>query len=162
MRSSRGAPRARTVSACLEHDHRELDAMLNGVESLVRAHDFPAAQRVFADFERRLDGHISAEEEILFPIYEQLSASDGPTNVMLGEHADIRRSMASVAASLRQSNASGSSEAILRLARLLGVHNVKEERVLYPGTDAALEVDAEREALVARIEEHLERAGASR
>jgi len=73
-----------TVSACLERDHREIDAILNDVESLVRRGEPSGAEQLFGSFRGRLQRHIEAEEEILFPIYEQLSDNDGPTRVMLG------------------------------------------------------------------------------
>jgi hemerythrin superfamily protein len=157
-RVGNGVARVRSVSARLERDHREIDAILNDVGSLARAGDFTAAQNTFANFRRRLDGHIDAEEEILFPVYEQLSTCDAPTHVLLGEHADIRRLMAIVAAALQKQDILEPIQAVLNLTRLLNTHNAEEERVLYPDTDAALELDMEREALVARIDEHLERA----
>ncbi len=144
-----------TVSACLERDHHEIDAILNDVESLVRRGEPSAAAQLFGSFRTRLQRHIEAEEEILFPLYEQLSDHDGPTRVMLGEHAEIRRLMATIAEGFQRPDITQLLEAIRKLARALSVHNMKEERVLYPGTDDALSLDAEREALVARLREHL-------
>ncbi|HEX5100832.1 MAG TPA: hemerythrin domain-containing protein [Polyangiaceae bacterium] len=150
-------PGARTVSECLERDHRRLDASLNQAAALAREGDFATAQRTFASFRTGLDKHIDAEEEILFPVYEQRCAGDGPTNVMLGEHANIRRLMAAVAEHLGKSDGHEAGQQLLALARALSAHNFKEERVIYPETDAALELDVDRVALVARIEEHLGR-----
>jgi hemerythrin-like domain-containing protein len=153
------APRGRatgvTVSAYLERDHREIDTILSDVESLVRRGD-SAAGPLFSRFRKRLERHIGAEEEILFPVYEQLSASDGPTRVMLGEHAEIRRLMATLADGFERPNFTQVIDALSKLARVLSEHNVKEELVLYPGTDAALERDIERDSLVARLREHLD------
>lgn len=158
--AANGASGARTVSACLERDHLEIDTVLNAVDSFTRNGDFPAAQTAFLDFRCRLDAHIDAEEEILFPVYEQLSACDQPTHVMLGEHADIRRLMATIAKRLDSPGASPPIEALGALARLLNVHNTKEERILYRELDAALAIDWQRTALVARLEERLVRGQA--
>jgi iron-sulfur cluster repair protein YtfE (RIC family) len=158
--AANGASSARTVGACLERDHREIDAVLKAVESFIDKGDFTATQTAFSEFRRRLDAHIDTEEEILFPVYEQLSACDAPTHVMLGEHADIRRLMATIANRLHSPGASPPVEELGALARLLNVHNTKEERILYPESDAAFELDWQRAALVARIEERLVRGRA--
>ena len=153
-----GGGHPRTLTARLERDHREIDAILAEVESLARAGEFTPARQAFATFRRRLDGHIEAEEEILFPVYEQLSACEGLTSVMLGEHANLRRLTGTITQSLETADVSASVQAILALARLLAAHNKKEERFLYPDSDAAFELDAERDVLVARIEERLAHA----
>lgn len=153
-------PSARTVADCLERDHRSIDAALTDAEALLREGDYIGAEQIFSRFRSLLDAHIDAEEEVLFPAFEQLTACNGPTSVMRGEHIDIRRLMTAISEILATSEGVRALSLILELARVLGMHNVKEERVLYPRTDAALESDRDREALVSRLEERLTRVEA--
>lgn len=131
--------------------------MLNEVGVLAQNGEFAAAQRALAKFKGRLGVHIDAEEEILFPVYDQFSVGEGLTNVMLGEHAVIRRLLSSLSDNLQTEDVSMSLQTALALARVLEAHNAKEERFLYPDSDAAFEVEAERDALIDRIEERLDR-----
>ncbi len=152
---TRHADSARTVSACLTHDHRVIDGILGDVEALVRERNLAAAAEAFVLLQTRLNSHIDLEEGVLFPVFEEVTACNGPTSVMRGEHADFRRLMTAVNASLQTPQHDEPLQLVLELARTLGSHNVKEERILYPKTDAGLS-DAARSELVARIEALLE------
>ena len=73
----------------------------------------------------------------------------GPTAVMRSEHREIERLIGAIGQALT----GGEAPLLLRAAlhRVLGEHNLKEERMLYPATDQALAPE-ERDALVARIQ----------
>jgi iron-sulfur cluster repair protein YtfE (RIC family) len=139
------------VGAYLENDHRVIDAILKGVEGLILERNVPAAAEAFRAFRRRLDSHIAAEEMVLFPVFEEVTACNGPTSVMRSEHADIQRLMAAIRVSLEGPEHCDPVLLIQELARTLGSHNAKEERILYPKTDAGLS-SVQRDELVSRIE----------
>ena len=60
--------------------------------------------------------------------------------------------MRRVTAALAASAAAATTAALGELTALLGAHNMKEERMLYPMTDRALGSAEAQEALVRRIE----------
>jgi len=142
----------RTVGDYLGGDHRRLEAILGDVESQVGVGSFPAAERRFAEFVCGLDRHIDMEERILFPVFEQTTGmTGGPTVVMRHEHVEIRGLMQEGAAALARRDAAGFTGAASGLREVVGEHNLKEERILYPMCDEAAGSDRERDALVRRM-----------
>jgi iron-sulfur cluster repair protein YtfE (RIC family) len=147
------------VSACLEHDHRLLDAILTDVEAFVQDRALDVAAEYFSMFRGRLEAHIEAEEALLFPQFESGCSCHGPTSVMRREHAEIRRLLQALALAL--SRAEKNSEVpgqLAELTHLLDSHNVKEERVLYPEIDARLRTSGELNDLLIRLEAFLTQA----
>lgn len=145
---------ARTVTEYLEGDHQRLDAIVVEVRGLVRTHSFPDARARFAEFACGLGRHIDLEEQVLFPMFEQMTgmADDGPTFVMRGEHVEIRRLMHEAAGALQAADAARAEDSLNSLVDTLAAHNLKEERVLYPMTDLAAGSDVARDDLVKRLQ----------
>jgi regulator of cell morphogenesis and NO signaling len=119
-----------------ERDHREIDAILSGV-------DFDSPQRglpLFEEFDRRLERHIKWEEELLFPAVGAASPGleQGPLFVMCEEHKRIRAEKAAALAALRAADGLGAKTHAGRMVEILGQHNMKEERILYPACDEVL------------------------
>lgn len=143
----------RSVTEYLQGDHERLDAIIPEVERLAQAGSFAEARTQFEVFVCGLSWHIDVEEQVLFPSFEALHGTpSGPTTVMRGEHVDIRDRMRLVSAALDAQDLSATSDALQRLTALLGTHNMKEERMLYPMTDRALGTPTAQEELVQRIE----------
>jgi iron-sulfur cluster repair protein YtfE (RIC family) len=148
------------VSACLEHDHLLLDALLIDVGAFAQTGNFQMAAEHFGHFRRQLATHIDAEETILFPTFERAGSCScsGPTTVMRREHIEIRRLLDAVSGGL----AARESTLVLlprlqELTQLLESHNQKEERMLYPLMDAGARARGEMTDLVARVQAYLER-----
>jgi len=145
-----GAKRA--ITEALGFDHDRLDALEKSAFQRFAAGDVAGAQAVWAEFSFGLRRHIRFEEEILFPVFEEktgLPSTHGPTGVMRVEHREIEGLIEAIGRAF-----AGEGSALrLRseLQRVLGEHNMKEERMLYPGTDQCLDPE-ERDALVARIQ----------
>lgn len=158
--SAFGSPAPRTwnsVSACLQHDHRVMDAILTDAAAFVQEGELGVAAQYFAHFRTRLAIHMEIEESLVFPAYELASGCTGPTTVMRREHEGIRRLLQALDAILLGENSSGEPLVLLEeLARLLDNHDEKEERVIYPAVDASTGA-GELDALVARIEAFIER-----
>ena len=153
--------RRQTQSPCsvTEHlatDHRRLDAILAEVRSLVQAGALPQAGTRFTEFQCGLDHHIDVEEQILFPLFEQMTGlrDGGPTFVMRGEHVEIHRLMDDTTAVLQTGDQAQADAALDSLMDVLASHNMKEERVIYPMTDRAAGDDAARAELVRRLQIH--------
>lgn len=141
----------RTVSRHLTADHARLDALFDEACSSVGNGDFVAAIGAFHNFARGLQHHIDVEERFLFPVFDARVPMRGPTTVMRHEHRAIEQLLALATASLRAHDGAQFVLESAELAALLRGHNMKEERVLYPRTDAALD-DAERAELVTALE----------
>lgn len=148
----RASASARTVSDYLEFDHRRLDAMLPAVVERLQKREFGGAADQFAEFSCGLNRHIEAEEQVLFPAFEERTGiRTGPTVVMRAEHVEIRKWMALVETSLRAQDDAGARDALTRLTAALSAHNMKEELVLYPMTDQAAD-EGERDTLVRQMQ----------
>ena len=141
----------RTVSRHLTADHERLDALFDEACTCVGKGDFVGAIGAFHTFAHGLQHHIDIEERFLFPVFDARVPMRGPTTVMRHEHRSIEQLLALATASLRAHDAAQFGTEAAELAALLRAHNLKEERVLYPRTDAALD-DAERAELVTALE----------
>ena len=145
-----------TVTEYLQDDHARIDALLENVQELASEGAFSEAQQHFAGFVSGLARHIEVEENLLFPTFETLTGMTmGPTVVMRREHEELRRLWESVEETLAHGDADTFKDAIASLLGLLGAHNQKEERMLYPMTDRALGSDEARGSLVGKLRQRL-------
>jgi hemerythrin-like domain-containing protein len=140
-----------TVLAHLAADHARLDDLFDDASSEVGAGDFARARARFASFADGLERHIAMEERVLFPLFDARAGMPGPTLVMRREHRQIEQLLALAAAALAVGDGATYAAEAASLAAILQAHNMKEERILYPRTDALLD-DDERAELVAALE----------
>jgi len=139
-----------SVADFMSHDHDRLDALFEEFRQ-TKTRDLQRAQRLWDEFRSGLERHIAWEEDLLFPAFEARTGmhATGPTVVMRMEHRQIQALLAEIAAAL----AAGRTDTDTleqELLQVLGVHNSKEEGVLYPWIDRELS-DEEREALATRM-----------
>jgi hemerythrin superfamily protein len=139
-----------SISRHLAADHSRLDILFDDACSLVGAGDFARAATAFAEFARGLAHHIAVEERFLFPVFDARVYLPGPTTVMRHEHRAIEQLLALANASLAAADAGQFATEAAELAVILKAHNLKEERILYPRTDAALD-ESERAGLIAAL-----------
>ena len=149
-RSARGA---RTVCEALAWDHDRLDELERLSFELRGSGEHQASQETYRAFAHGLRRHIRFEEELLFPEFERragLSPAAGPTAVMRAEHREILDLLAAIESSIGEPSTTAERQREA-FHGVLGAHNEKEERVLYPGIDRLLG-PVEADALVARIQ----------
>ncbi len=142
------------ISSLMTQDHRDCDHEFALAESLVARRDWDAAAKAVNAFAAALETHFSAEEEQLFPRFEAVTGmTHGPTEVMRGEHADMRSIIANLKDALARRDADDFAGEAETLLIMMQQHNMKEENILYPMCDARLatERDALTEALGQRI-----------
>lgn len=122
------------LSRCLEDQHARLEELLAEFQRS-NASGRSIARRRFAGFKRELERHIQWEEALLFPMLEaKTNRRGGPTAAMRREHAQIRRSLNAIAARLER-RAKPLTSLQDGLLAILGVHNWKEERLIFPLID---------------------------
>lgn len=127
------------ISHYLTNDHTHCDDLFADAENAVLSADWETAQTSFEAFEASTLRHFAREESILFPAFEtRTGMHHGPTEVMRGEHVEIRETLEAMRQAMSQQNANtylGLAETLLMLLRQ---HNMKEEQILYPMADQAL------------------------
>ena len=125
----------KTISAFYEQDHDRLDELFKTFQKLKRS-DFAKAKEAFKAFKFGLQRHIVCEEDLLFPLWEEKTgmSEGGPTFVMRAEHRQIGQQLEAIHGKVAEQNPDSDQEEQL-LLELLGSHNMKEERVLYPAID---------------------------
>ena len=71
--------------------HRECDEFFIQAENAIADNNWLLAKQAFSQFSAELTIHFQAEEDILFPEFEQATGiTQGPTQVMRGEHQQMR------------------------------------------------------------------------
>ena len=120
-------------------DHRACDALLVAVEQAIARGAWEVARDEFRHFHDAMLHHFAAEESVLFPLFEQCTGMyRGPTQVMRGEHAQVRQLLAAAESALAERNADDYAGTCETLLIMMQQHNVKEENVLYPMCDQHL------------------------
>ena len=127
--------------------------MLSAADMSRAAGRFDEAKATYGAFALGLRRHIGFEEQLLFPEYEKRSgfpADAGPTAMMRFEHREIESLLQAIEGAIGDPKANADA---LRadLHEVLAGHNVKEERILYPGADRLMSRD-ETDELVRRIQ----------
>ncbi len=139
-----------TLSSFLVDEHNHCDELFAAAENAVSDHDWARAQATFQQFQESTLQHFAHEEEVVFPAFEtRTGMHGGPTQVMRGEHQQMRQVFNAMHDALAQGDDNGYlgfSESLLMLMRQ---HNLKEENILYPMAEQALADEAD--ALLERM-----------
>jgi iron-sulfur cluster repair protein YtfE (RIC family) len=125
----------KTICEFYEQDHDRLDELFKTFQKMKRS-DFAKAKEAFKAFKFGLQRHIVWEEDLLFPLWEKETgmSEGGATSVMRAEHRQIGQHLEAIHDKVAEQNPDSDQEE-QALLDLLGTHNIKEERVLYPAID---------------------------
>lgn len=127
------------ITSPLHNHHKLCDDDFADAEDAARKGDWAACAATYGKFRTELLAHFSVEEEVLFPAFEQRTGmAGGPTQVMRGEHVQMRDLMQQMADAAQAGDANAYLGHAETLNMLMQQHNMKEENVLYPMTDQAL------------------------
>lgn len=142
----------KTISEFFEQDHDRLDELFKTFQKLKRS-DFAKAKEAFKEFMFGLQRHIVWEEDLLFPLWEEKTgmSDGGPTFVMRAEHRRIGQQLEAIHDKVAEQNLESDHEE-QALVDLLGSHNIKEERVLYPSIDQVT-IQEERDQLYRNMDQ---------
>lgn len=128
-----------SINEFMSHKHRECDDVFSQAENFVAEGKWDEAYKAWQEFYHELDEHLTMEEAVLFPRFEEATGmTQGPTSVMRMEHVQMREmcdKLSSAALAKDQDQFLGLSETLMILMQQ---HNMKEEQVLYPMTDRVL------------------------
>jgi len=129
-----------SISKFFTAQHRTCDRAFEKMEEAVSRDDWPRAEALYSELSRDTLQHFSNEEDALFPLFEEKTGMQaGPTQVMRSEHVELRELMQRMGDAVRardRDTALGTAETFFLF---LQQHNVKEEQVLYPMADQALQ-----------------------
>ncbi|WNC72044.1 hemerythrin domain-containing protein [Thalassotalea psychrophila] len=132
--------------------HRHCDDIFAEAEAEVAKENWILAEQKWQTFTRELELHLQAEEQILFPEFEQATGmTSGPTQVMRMEHEQMRGLLTSLNKSLVEKNSEdflGFSETLMVLMQQ---HNMKEEMMLYPMCQQNI---SDTEQMTAQLKQH--------
>jgi regulator of cell morphogenesis and NO signaling len=136
----------KAITEFFEQDHDRLDELFKTFQQLKRS-DFPKAKEAFKGFKVGLQRHIVWEEDLLFSLWEKKTgmSDSGPTPAMRNEHRQIGQQLEAIHRKVANRNMDSDQEE-QALLNLLGSHNRKEERALYPAIDQVTSAE-EREAV---------------
>jgi len=136
----------KTISVFYEQDHDRLDELFKTFQKM-KGSDFAKAKEAFKAFKFGLQRHIVWEEDVIFPLWEEKTgmSEGGPTFVMRAEHRQIGQQLEAIHDKVAEQNP-GSDQEEQALLDLLGTHNMKEERELYPAIDQVTSAE-ERETV---------------
>ena len=136
----------KTITAFFEQDHDRLDELFKTFQQLKRS-DAGKAKDAFKEFKFGLQRHIVWEEDLLFSLWEKKTGmtDSGPTPAMRNEHRQIGQQLEAIHQKVTDQNPDSDQEE-QALLDLLGSHNRKEERALYPAIDQVTSAE-ERETV---------------
>lgn len=127
----------------MRDDHRVCDDFYTKSENALSAKETEEAKEFFETFYRVTNHHFDMEERELFIAFEQRTGMmGGPTQMMRYEHQQLRSLLESMKSALnenRHNDFFGIGESMMIM---LQQHNMKEEQMLYPMMDRALEDSA--------------------
>lgn len=119
--------------------HKHCDVLFSNAEEAAQRADWAACEKSCQAFAEELEAHLCAEEELLFPAFEEASGMrQGPTQVMRMEHGQMRELVAQMQAAVPARDGDAFAGAAETLLILMQQHNMKEENILYPMCDQML------------------------
>ncbi len=137
--------------------HHHCDELFASAEQAVESGEWDKAATAHQRFIDAMERHLQAEEQMLFPSFEEVSGMTmGPTEVMRHEHEQMRQLFSEMTAALENQSSEdylGASETLLIFMQQ---HNAKEEQILYPMLDQMLAPQSD--ALASELEKRLAEA----
>jgi hemerythrin-like domain-containing protein len=146
--------KAMSIITLMHEHHTHCDDLFVTAEDACRRQDWEAARVAVAAFAGDTETHFRAEEELLFPAFEQTTGMVlGPTQMMRMEHAQMRGLLAQMEEAINARDSESYAGAAETLLVLMQQHNMKEENILYPMCEQALPVESMAESLRERLGE---------
>jgi len=128
-----------SITAPLLQHHKHCDELFARTEAACAQGDWVQGAAGFKQLHDELEAHFQSEEDVLFPAFEAATGMrSGPTEVMRGEHGQMRELLDQMSSELAASDVDGFGGTAETLLILMQQHNIKEENILYPMCDRML------------------------
>ena len=129
----------KSITGVMSNEHSVCDQLFEDGEIALTEGRNEAGVKLIRSFISRINHHFEVEEQILFPAFEGVTGMvAGPTSVMRAEHQQIRGLLDQLSEELDAEN----YEQVFAIGETLNIliqqHNMKEENMLYPMSDAQL------------------------
>ena len=129
-----------SISEYFSAEHRVCDRVFEAMEEAVDGEDWPRAESFYEELSRHILQHFRHEEEGLFPLLDEKTGMQaGPTQVMRAEHVELRDLLQRMGDAIRSADGDTALGTAETFFLFLQQHNIKEEQVLYPMADQALQ-----------------------
>ena len=139
-----------TIKEYLTTDHRRCDEFFASMEAKANE-SLEDAKADYEEFAKATERHFQMEERVMFPEFEaKTGMTQGPTEMMRHEHAQMRNLTKQMAEAMQDGNKDkffGLSETLMILMQQ---HNMKEEQMLY--TMAQQHLSAESPKVIEMME----------
>lgn len=140
------------LTSCLLRHHKQCDDLFADAEGACADGDWEAGSRLFLAMDAEIERHFKGEEEVLFPAFEAATGMRfGPTEVMRDEHRKMRALLAAMKQAQERQDGDAFGGHADTLLVMMQQHNMKEENILYPMCDRALDENALGESLQAYL-----------
>ena len=127
------------IRQILPPHHTHCDDLFSAAEEAAQKGDWAGCATSHQAFADALEAHLSAEEAVLFPAFENATGMrHGPTQMMRLEHEQMRELVRQMGAARTARDGEGYAGAAETLLILMQQHNMKEENILYPMCDQSL------------------------
>lgn len=133
------------ISQTLPAHHKHCDVLFSAAEEAAQRGQWQACNDAYERYAQAMLAHFAAEENILFPAFENATGmTGGPTQIMRMEHGQMRELLGQLKTAMHAKDAETFSGVAETLLILMQQHNMKEENILYPMCDQALSAQAEQ------------------
>ena len=133
-----------TIKEYLSADHRKCDEIFAQMEEKA-SKLLEDAKELCEEFIAQTERHFQMEERVMFVEFERKTGmTQGPTQMMRQEHAQMRGLMKDMLSALEDGNKDkffGNSETLMILMQQ---HNMKEEQMLYTMAQQHLSAESDR------------------
>ncbi|GAB3538259.1 hypothetical protein GCM10027343_03550 [Noviherbaspirillum agri] len=138
-----------TICDRLLLDHQHCDALFMRATGAVIDRNWQDGETSFCLFAAALERHMSMEEGILFPAFEQaFRHPEGPLAILRNEHGEIRGMVDRMSGSIAHRDAVEFLIHAETYTLLLQQHEMKEGQMLYPLLDKVLHLSAKRQQIL--------------
>ncbi|MEN8146503.1 MAG: hemerythrin domain-containing protein [Campylobacterota bacterium] len=121
-----------SIKEFMTKDHRECDDTFAEMEQKANSEGLAAAKELYAKMSQEIEHHFQMEERVIFPAFEEKTGmTEGPTQMMRMEHAQMRSLIQEIGEAIDNDDKDrffGLTETMMIMVQQ---HNMKEEQMLY-------------------------------
>ncbi len=121
-----------SIKEFMTKDHRDCDDTFAQMEQKANSEGLAAAKELYTKMAQEIEHHFQMEERVIFPAFEEKTGmTEGPTQMMRMEHAQMRSLIQEIGEAIENDDKDrffGLTETMMIMVQQ---HNMKEEQMLY-------------------------------